>query len=112
MRSRAGYGFALLCTFWIAALAALSGEARSQVPFTFTVPSSKVVVKISDPSLRPDAVAGAKPNYFKLSRREPVLIMSGWLEPARPGLLASTPLVATPRNISLFRTYSAWRQCG
>jgi hypothetical protein len=82
MRSRAGYRFALVCTFWIAALAALSGVAQSEVPFTFTVPQSRVIVKVSDPSLLPDA-AGAKPNYFKLARREPLLIVSGWLEPAQ-----------------------------
>jgi len=49
--------------------------------FTFTVPQSKVIVKVSDTSLRPDA-GGDKPNYFKLTRREPQLILSGWLEPA------------------------------
>src|SRR3954464_13673188 len=83
MRSRAGYRFALVCTFWIAALTALSGVAQSEVPFTFTVPQSRVIVKISEPSLLPDAVASAKPNYFKLTRREPLLIVSGWLEPAQ-----------------------------
>src|SRR3954469_12573313 len=82
MRSRAGYRFALVCTFWIAALTALSGAAQSEVPFTFTVPQSRVIVKVSDPSLLPDA-AGCKPNYFKLPPREPLLILSGWLEPAQ-----------------------------
>jgi len=82
MRSHAGHGFALLCTFCIIALTALSGVARSEVPFTFTMPQSRVVVKVSDPSLLPDAAA-AKPNYFKLTRQEPLLIVSGWLEPAQ-----------------------------
>jgi hypothetical protein len=50
-------------------------------PFTFTMPQSRVVVKVSDTSLRRDAT-GDKPNYFKLMRREPQLILSGWLEPA------------------------------
>jgi hypothetical protein len=83
MRSRAGQRFALLCTVWIVALSTLSGVARSEVPFTFTVPQSRVLVKVSDPSLLPDAAASAKPNYFKLIRREPLLIVSGWLEPAQ-----------------------------
>ena len=82
MRSHAGHGFALLCAFCIIALTALSGVARSEVPFTFTMPQSRVVVKVSDPSLLPDAAA-AKPNYFKLTRQEPLLIVSGWLEPAQ-----------------------------
>jgi len=81
MQSRAGRKFTLLCTF-IVALTTLNGVARSEVPFTFTVPQSRVVVKVSDPALLPDA-ASAKPNYFKLSRREPFLIVSGWLEPAQ-----------------------------
>jgi hypothetical protein len=72
-----------LCAFWIVALTTLSGVARSEVPFTFTVPQSRVLVKVSDPSLLPDATASAKPNYFKLIRREPLLIVSGWLEPAQ-----------------------------
>jgi len=83
MRSRAGHRFALLRTFWIVALITLSGVARSETPFTFTVPQSRVLVKISAPSLLPDATASAKPNYFKLTRREPLLIVSGWLEPAQ-----------------------------
>jgi hypothetical protein len=83
MRSRAGHRFALLCTLWIVALTTLSGVARSEVPFTFTVPQSRVLVKVSDPSLLPDATASAKPNYFRLTRREPLLIVSGWLEPAQ-----------------------------
>ncbi len=51
-------------------------------PFTFTVPQSRVIVKVSDASLRPDDAAPAKPSYFKLTRRDPQLILSGWLEPA------------------------------
>jgi len=80
MRSRAKHGFALLCTFVV--LTALNDVAWSEVPFTFTVPQSRVLVKVSDPSFLPDA-AGAKPNYFKLIRQEPLLIVSGWLEPAQ-----------------------------
>jgi hypothetical protein len=83
MRSRAEYGFALLCIVGITALTTLSGVARSEAPFTFTVPQSRVVVKISDPLLLPDAAASDKPNYFKLTRRQPLLIVSGWLEPAQ-----------------------------
>ena len=61
----------------------MSGVARSEVPFTFTVPQSKILLKITTPSLVPDASASARPNYFKLTRREPLLIVSGWLEPAQ-----------------------------
>jgi hypothetical protein len=42
-------------------------------PFTFTVPQSRVIVKVSDPSLRPDDAAPARPSYFKLTRRDPQL---------------------------------------
>src|SRR5262245_44556685 len=82
MRSHARHRFTLLCTFCIVVLAALSSVARSEVPFTFTVPQSRVLVKVSDPSFLPDAAASTKPNYFKVIRQEPVLIVSGWLEPA------------------------------
>src|SRR5256885_14376538 len=82
MRSRVGHRFALLCTFWIVAFSTWSGAAQSQVPFTFTVPQSKILVKVSDPSLLPDAAVRTKPNYFKLTRRQPLLIVSGWPEPA------------------------------
>src|SRR5262245_16018821 len=60
------------------------GQAASTSggPFTFTVPQSRVVVKVSDPSLRLDDAASAGGNYFKLARSEPQLILSGWLEPA------------------------------
>jgi hypothetical protein len=60
------------------------GQAASTPggPFTFTVPQSRVVVKVSDPSLRPDDAASAGRSYFKLARRDPQLILSGWLEPA------------------------------
>jgi hypothetical protein len=66
-----------------AALAQGAGPAPSTPggPFTFTVPQSRVVVKVADASLLPDTAA-AKPNYFKLTRRDPLLIVSGWLEPA------------------------------
>lgn len=57
------------------------GALHAQTPFTFTMPQSRVTVRVSDTSLRPDP-AGDKPNYFKLSRRDPQLILSGWLEPA------------------------------
>jgi hypothetical protein len=51
-------------------------------PFMFTVPESQVIVKVSDPSLRPDDAARTRQRYFKLERRDPMLILSGWLEPA------------------------------
>lgn len=82
MRSHAGPRFALLCAICIGVLTASSGVARSEGPFTFTVPQSRVLVKISDPSLAPDT-ASAKPNYFKLTRQDPLLIVSGGLEPAQ-----------------------------
>ena len=74
---------ALLCAYSIVAIMALSDVARAEVPFTFTVPQSKILLKITTPSLVPDASASARPNYFKLTRREPLLIVSGWLEPAQ-----------------------------
>jgi len=80
MRFHAGPRFALFCIFFFESLVTLSDMARSEVPFTFTMPQSKVLVKISDPSLLPDAAA-VKPNYFKLTRKQPLLIVSGWLEP-------------------------------
>jgi hypothetical protein len=49
--------------------------------FTFTVPPSRVVVRIPDTSLRPSAEPSNGPNYFKLERHDPQLIVSGWLEP-------------------------------
>jgi hypothetical protein len=55
--------------------------AAADAPFTFTLPPSQVIVKMSDTSLRPDET-GSGPNYFKLMRRDPLLIVSGWLEPA------------------------------
>src|SRR5262245_7537233 len=60
------------------------GQASSTSggPFTFTVPQSRVVVKVSDPSLRLDDASSAGRNYFKLARSDPQLILSGWLEPA------------------------------
>ncbi len=39
-------------------------------------------MKVGDASLRPDLPPNAKPNYFKLTRRDPLLIVSGGLEPA------------------------------
>ncbi len=66
----------------VAGLAPAPIHAEPGGPFTFTVPQSTVIVKVSDPSLRPDEAAAVGPSYFKLSRREPQLILSGWLEPA------------------------------
>jgi hypothetical protein len=59
-----------------------AGPAPPGGPFTFTVPESQVIVKVSDPSLRPDDAARTGQRYFKLARRDPLLILSGWLEPA------------------------------
>jgi hypothetical protein len=70
---------ALLLAAWLASAAAL---AQADGPFTFTVPQSKVIVKLSDTSLRPDPGEPSRPGYFKAMRREPQLIVSGWLEPA------------------------------
>jgi len=60
------------------------GQASSTSggPYTFTVPQSRVVVKVSDSSLRLDEASSAERNYFKLARSDPQLILSGWLEPA------------------------------
>jgi hypothetical protein len=51
-------------------------------PFTFTIPQSRVIVKVSDASLRPISPPSNRPNYFYVSRLNPLLILSGWLEPA------------------------------
>ncbi len=51
----------------------------SGAPFTFTVPDSRVVVKVSDTALRPGIAAG---NFFKLEKDDPMLTLRGWLEPA------------------------------
>lgn len=84
MQSRRGPMAALLCgVLTIFALAAVSSPAQSEVPFTFTLPQSQVTLKISELALRPDPVGDARPGYFKLSRAEPLLILSGWLEPAQ-----------------------------
>jgi hypothetical protein len=66
-----------------AALAQGTGPAPATPggPFTFTVPQSRVIVKVSDTSLRPDPGEASRPGYFKVMRREPQLIVSGWLEP-------------------------------
>jgi len=56
--------------------------AAAAAPFTFTVPQSRILVKVSDPGLQPDVTSAAKPNYFKLSRPAQLLIISGWFEPA------------------------------
>jgi hypothetical protein len=73
---------ALLIAAWLAPGAALAQGAGSAGPFTFTLPQSRVVVKVSDTSLRPDPGEPSRPGYFKVMRREPQLILSGWLEPA------------------------------
>jgi len=46
------------------------------------VPQSRVKVRVPDVGLRPDGPAGGERRYFKLSRSNPQLIVSGWLEPA------------------------------
>ncbi|CCD93573.1 exported hypothetical protein [Bradyrhizobium sp. ORS 375] len=75
---------ALLCgVMTTCVLAVVSGPAQSEVPITFTVPQSQIMLKISEPALRSDPVEGARPGYFKLSRAQPLLIVSGWLEPAQ-----------------------------
>jgi hypothetical protein len=56
-------------------------------PFTFTVPESRVIVKVSDPSLGPENAPSGRPGYFILRRHDPQFILSpswvsGWLEPA------------------------------
>jgi hypothetical protein len=51
-------------------------------PFTFTVPQSQVIIKVTDPAFRDEGAPRPKPNYFYLTRRDPQLILSGWLEPA------------------------------
>ncbi|GLH75467.1 hypothetical protein SSBR45G_03750 [Bradyrhizobium sp. SSBR45G] len=83
MRVRFGARAVSLFGAMTAVLGAVSGPAQSEVPFTFTVPQSQVIVKISEPALRSDPVEGARPGYFKLSRARPLLILSGWLEPAQ-----------------------------
>ena len=68
---------ALLLAACLAPAAALAQGG----PFTFTVPQSQVIVKVADTSLRPDPAQTNRPNYFKVMRSEPQLILSGWLEP-------------------------------
>jgi hypothetical protein len=51
-------------------------------PFEFTVPESEVVVKIPAIGLQPDVDTPNAKRYFRLSRVESSLIVSGWLEPA------------------------------
>lgn len=50
--------------------------------FEFTIPQSRVIVRVPEMGLRPDDDESPGPNYFKLSKSEPQLILSGWLEPA------------------------------
>src|SRR5580765_6435229 len=72
-----------ICVAPGAALAqgAAPAPSASGGPFTFTVPQSRVIVKMSDTSLRPDPAEASRPGYFKVMRRDPQLILSGWLEP-------------------------------
>jgi hypothetical protein len=51
--------------------------SKPDAPFAFTVPPSRVIVKVSDPALRPDNATSAGQNYFNLERRDPQLILSG-----------------------------------
>jgi hypothetical protein len=63
--------------------AAAAREAREPgSAFDFTVPQSRVLVRIPAIGLHPDADGAGRPGYFKLSRERPMLIVSGWLEPA------------------------------
>ncbi len=50
-------------------------------PFEFTVPQSKLLLRITDAQMIEDG-AGSKPNYFQLSDRAVSRILSGWFEPA------------------------------
>lgn len=59
-----------------------SAGASTNGPFEFTVPQSRVKVRVPDPKLRPDGPAGGERSYFKVSKSDPQLIVSGWLEPA------------------------------
>ena len=47
------------------------GPTTSGAPFTFTVPQSRVVVKLTEPALLPDPTPADRANYFKLTRRDP-----------------------------------------
>jgi hypothetical protein len=82
MRLAAAAVFFAVCLAPGAALAQGAGPAPATGPFTFTVPASRVAVKVADASLVADAAVANRPNYFKLTRRAPLLIVSGWLEPA------------------------------
>ena len=56
---------------------------RGTGPFEFTVPQSRVVVKVPDEDLRrDDPPPGTGPNSFLVSKKTPTLMISGWLEPA------------------------------
>jgi hypothetical protein len=52
----------------------------------FTVPESRILLRMPaiglEPKGGPRAGAASNPGYFHLARREPMLIVSGWLEPA------------------------------
>jgi hypothetical protein len=50
--------------------------------FEFSVPQSRVTVRVPDLGLRPDGPIDLERRYFMLSRSNPQLIVSGWLEPA------------------------------
>ena len=51
-------------------------------PLELTVPESRVLVRLPDVGLTSEASTDPSRRYFMLSRREPQLILSAWLEPA------------------------------
>ena len=78
---------AALLTICLASLAPGAASApgasplASNEPFTFTLRPSRIIVRIPDTSLRPVADPNGRPNYFKVEGHNPVLIVSGWIEP-------------------------------
>ncbi len=83
-RTLTGIPIVIATCFALAAVRAQDAApapGAADAPFTFTLPPSQVIVKMSDASLRPEEAGGGL-NYFKLVRRDPLLILSGWLEPA------------------------------
>ncbi|HSB21092.1 MAG TPA: hypothetical protein VLD85_13870 [Anaeromyxobacteraceae bacterium] len=80
-RPEVGEAMALLSTLRVERSNAPPARPASGA-FEFTVPESRLVVKIPDIGLRRDDPADGGPRYFKLSRSDPQLILSGWLEPA------------------------------
>ena len=59
-----------------------SAAASTNDAFEFSVPQSRVKVRVRDLGLRPDGSPDTERRYFKLSRSNPQFILSGWLEPA------------------------------